>query len=315
MMKIKAHQQFWNSWASDYQKFSEQIEPYRDAQIDFAEFAIDALGNVAFRNTVRILDIDGGAGTMIVPLLDALTAKRGHLKGVSYTLTDSVEAMQKIAQERLDGFKKMYPDVFFKVLYGNTLEPGFIAITGLNKGDLVMSNWNIEYDPPRIREEIVKLLIDLAEQQSVIAVSSTLRLPPGMTLREILLPLGRAQVIHALLTGGPAKMGKVIESLQKITMFGTAISSQHFPEKPNLAELNELLRRAGIYFAQTGYHLYGASAIVLFREDGGKLAPLPARPIAQALVGKEGYEHCQEAVTFWGYFKALMRRPNKKRHS
>jgi hypothetical protein len=177
-----------------------------------------------------------------------------------------------------------------------------------------MSNWNIEYDPPEIREEIVKLLIDLADQQSVIAVSSTLRLPPGMTLREILLPLGRAQVIHALLTGGPAKMGKVIESLKKITMFGMAISSQHFPEKPTLAELNELLRRAGIYFAQTGYHLYGASAIVLFREDGGKLSPLPERPIAEALVGKQGYERCQEAVTFWGYFRALMRRPNKKHH-
>lgn len=314
MMKIKAHQQFWNSWAHDYQKFAEQIEPYRDAQIDFAESAIDALGNVAFRDTVRILDIDGGAGNMVAPLLETLAAKRGNLRGVSYTLTDSVETMLKIAQERLDGFRKAYPDVAFKVLFGNTLEPGFIAMTGLNKGDLVMSNWNIEYDPHEIREEIVKLLVDLADQQGIIAVSSTLRLPPGMTLREILLPLGRAQVIHALLTGGPAKMGKVIESLKKITMFGTAISSQHFPEKPTLAELNQLLRSAGIYSAQTGYHLYGASAIVLFREDGGKLSSLPERPIAQALFGKEGYENCPEALTFWGYFKALMRRPKKKHH-
>ena len=309
----KAHQLFWNSWAESYQDFSELIEPYRDAQRDLAQATIAALGGGIQRKRFHLMDVGGGAGNMLAPLLDELAAKRGNLDGVSYTLTDSSETMLSIAQKRLDGFKKTYPQVAFRILAGNTFDKNFAEELKLEPADIVICSWNIEYYPYEKREEMVALLVDLANQQGIVAFSSTLRLPTGMKLRQILMPLGRAQVFHALLTGGPAKMGKVINSLKKITQFGTAISSQHFPEKPTLAELDNLVRKTGLYSVSTGYHLYGASAMVIINEDGSKLPPLPKLPIAQALAGKDGYQDYPETVSFGGYLKMLFsRRANRK---
>ncbi len=310
---IKNHQHFWNNWAEAYQDFSEQIEPYRDAQHDLAQAAIAALGNGAKRKILLILDVGGGAGNMIAPLLNALAAKRGNLEGVIYTLTDSAEIMLKITQARLEGFKKTYPEVSFHALLGNTLDPNFAEALNLEPADLVISSWNIEYYGHEKREEMVNRLVDLANPQGIVAFSSTLRLPTGIALREILMPLGRAQVLYALLTGGPLKMRKVIKSLQKITLFGGAITSQHFPEKPTLAELDELVKHAGLYSVQTGYHLYGTSAIAVVSEDGAKLPPLPNLPIAKALAGREGYQNSSETVTFWSYFQTLMHRRDSKK--
>jgi hypothetical protein len=162
------------------------------------------------------------------------------------------------------------------------------------------------------RKELVNKLVELANTQGIVAFSSTLRLPPGLSLRNILTPLGQAQVLHALLTGGPQKMRQVINSLKEITRFGTAISSQQFPEKPNLAELEALVKQAGLHSIRIGYHLYGASAMVIMREDGAKLPPLPKLPIAQALAGQNGYQDYSEIVTFKSYFKMLQSRTKQK---
>lgn len=303
------HHLFWNEWADVYQDFSEFIEPYRDAQRDFAESAIESLGTTGFRRPkLSILDAGAGAANMVEPMLDALLAKRGNLKGVTYTLTDSSEAMLAIARARIEGFRQKYSDVIFQIYLANTLDDDFAERIRLEPADLVISSWNIEYYPPQKREEMVKRLVSLAHVQGVVVFSSTLRLPTGLTLRDVLMPLGRAQVFYALLSGGPQKMRQVISRLKLITRFGVAITSQHFPEKPTLADLEAVVKRTGLYSMQTGYHLYGASAILVVREDGAKLAPLPQRPIAQALAGKEGYENCTNIVSLWGYFQMLRNR-------
>lgn len=309
------HEHFWNNWAESYQNFSQVIEPYRDAQHDLAEAAITALGNGARRNTLQILDVGAGGGNMVAPLLDTLATKRGSLEGVSYTLTGSAEWMIKIAQARLEQFIRMYPLVSFKVLMGDTLDPNFAEALNLDPADLVICSWSIEYYPMKERKEMVNKLVELANAQGIVAFSSTLRLPPGLSLRNILTPLGQAQVLHALLTGGIAKMRQVINSLKEITRFGTAISSQHFPEKPNMAELEELVKQAGLHSIQIGYHLYGASAMVIVREDGAKLPPLPKLPIAQALAGQDGYQSYPEIVTFKSYFKMLSARTKQNKES
>lgn len=303
---IKAHQQFWNNWAEAYQGFSELIEPYRDAERDFALLTIDALENSVKRRKLRLLDVGGGAGNMIVPMLDALLAKRGNLEGVSYTLTDSAERMLSIALARMDEYKKIYPQVVFKALLGNTMDTNFAETLNIDPADVVISSWNIEYYSPQKREEMVIHLTDLANVQGIIAFSSMVRLPTDLTIRDVLMPLGRAQVVHALLTGGPGKMKKVIESLKEMTKFSVAVRANYFPDKPNLAELDELVKRAGLHSAVTGYHLYGTSAVVIVSEDGAKLPPLPRLPIAQALAGRDGYDDYPETLTFRGYLKMLL---------
>jgi len=303
---IELHRLFWNEWAEAYHDFSEYIAAYQDAQYEFAQAAIDALGNGCKRPKLALLDVGGGAGNMIVPLLGALAKKRGNLNGVSYTLTDNAEKMLDIAQTRIDEFKKAYPDVSFRVVLANMLDDDFSQKIGEDSADVVVSSWNIEYYPPPQRTEIIKRLANLADQQGIIAFSSTLRLPEGLKLRDVLMPLGKAQIIHALLTGGPVKMGKVINSLKKIRLFGAAITSQNFPEKPTLAELETLIKQTGLYNMLIGYHLYGASAMAIFCKDVAKLSPLPKLPIVQALAGKEGYKNHPETITQWGYLQRLL---------
>lgn len=307
----KIHEHFWNNWAEPYQNFSEQIEPYRDAQRDLAEAAIAALGNGARRKVLNILDVGGGAGNMVVPLLQALATKRGNLDGIFYTLTDNSDAMLKIVRSRLEEFKKMYPHVAFKALMGDTLDENFAEVLNLEPADLVLSSWNIEYYPDKERKEMVTKLVELANTQGIVVISSTLRLPPGLMLRDVLMPLGRAQVFYALLSSGPTKMRQVINSLKEITRFGGAIGSQHFPEKPTLTELEALVKQAGLYSIQVGYHLYGTSAMVVVREDGAKLPPLPKLPIAKALAGKDGYQGYDETVGLRDYFNMLRARTKK----
>lgn len=307
----KVHEHFWNNWAEPYQNFSELIEPYRDAQHDLAEAAITALGNGTRRRVLNILDVGGGAGNMIVPLLNLLAAKRGNLEGIFYTLTDDSETMLKIARARMEQFKTIYPHIAFKALMGDTLDENFAEELNLEPADLVLSSWNIEYYPDKERKQMVTKLVELANTQGIVVLSSTLRLPPGLTLREVLMPLGRAQVFYALLSGGPTKMRQVIHSLKEITRFGGAIGSQQFPEKPTLAELEQLVKQAGLYSIQVGYHLYGTSAMVIVREDGAKLPHLPKLPIAQSLAGKDGYQGYDQTVSFWGYFNMLRARDQK----
>lgn len=305
---MELHRLFWNEWAEAYYDFSEYIAAYQDAQYEFAQAAIDALGNGCKRPKLALLDVGGGAGNMIVPLLNTLGKKRGNLTGVSYTLTDNAEKMLDIARTRMDEFTKMYPDVRFQVVLANMLDDNFSQKIGEDSADVVVSSWNIEYYSPQQRAKIIKQLANLADQQGVVAFSSTLRLPAGLKLRDVLMPLGRAQVIHALLTGGPVKMGKVIRSLKKISMFGAAITSENFPEKPTLAELEKIIKQTGLTTMLIGYHLYGASAMAIFCKDVAKLSPLPRLPIVQALTGKEGYENHPETITQWGYLQQLLRR-------
>ena len=305
---IELHRLFWNEWAEAYHDFSEYISAYQDAQYEFAQAAIDALGNGCKRPKLALLDVGGGAGNMITPLLNALAKKRGNLKGVSYTLTDNAEKMLDIARTRMRQFAKIYPDVTFQVILANMLDTDFSEKIGEDSADVVVSSWNIEYYSPQQRAEIIKRLAHLAHLQGIVAFSSTLRLPDGLKLRDVLMPLGRAQVIHALLTGGPAKMGKVINSLKKIRLFGAAITSQNFPEKPTLAELERLIKQTGLTTMLIGYHLYGASAMAIFCKDVAKLSPLPKLPIVQALAGKEGYENHPETITQWGYLQQLLHR-------
>jgi len=103
--------EFWNDWAKTYQGFSEMVEPYRDAQRLLAQGAIAALGNSLMLPELSILDVGGGAGNLISPLLEILAVKRGHLRGVRYTLTDGAKDMACLAQSRLDALKTAFPDV------------------------------------------------------------------------------------------------------------------------------------------------------------------------------------------------------------
>jgi hypothetical protein len=309
-MMIELHRHFWNEWAEAYHDFSEYIAAYQDAQRDFAQCVVAALGNGCKRPKLVLLDVGGGAGNMIAPILNALVEKRGNLKGVTYTLTNNSEQMLNLARTRHHELVKVYPDVTFRFLLADMLDEHLSEKIGQNLVDVVISSWNIEYYPPQVRENLIKQLANLAQVQGVIAFSSTLRLPAGLKLRDVLMPLGRAQVFHALLSGGPGKMRKVISSLKQISQFGTAITSQNFPEKPTLAELEKLVKQTGLYTMVIGYHLYGASAMVIFCKDVAKLMPLPKLPIAQALVGQDGYENHTETVTFWGYFRTLLSRHN-----
>ena len=90
---IETQQQFWNDWAEAYRSFSETIEPYREAQRLLARLTIAALDDGAQRKTLTILDVGGGAGNMIGPMLETLVNRRGSLDGVTYILTDGADTM------------------------------------------------------------------------------------------------------------------------------------------------------------------------------------------------------------------------------
>ena len=150
-------------------------------------------------------------------------------------------------------------------------------------------------------------LARLVSKQGVVAFSSTVQLPEDLTLRDVLMPLGKAQVFHALLTGGPRRMQRVITGLNQIAQFGDAAGDGQFPEKPTLAELKELARQAGLSSMVTEYHLYGASVMVIARSDATALPELPKSPVAQAFAGKEGYTGYPDTITFWRYLQVLRR--------
>ena len=307
---IQTHKQFWTEWAEDYRGFSEMIEPYRDAQRDLARAAVAALGDGAQCESLVIIDVGGGTGNIIRPLLDALVARRGHLKKVTYILTDTTEAMEQVSNKRLEILGQSYPDVVFRVLDANTLDDDFTGRIGECIGDVVINSWNIEYYLPAQRQKIVNQLVGLACQDGVVAFSSMVRLPRGVTVRKVLMPLGRAQVVHALLTGGLGAMTKVITSLNKIAQFGAAASSADFPEKPTLAELLELAKQAGLTSVWNEYHLCGVSTMVVGRKDGTAF-PVPLLPqpaIAKALADSEGYADYPETVTFRSYLAMLRER-------
>lgn len=301
------HHEFWNQWSTAYRGFSETIEPYRMAQRSLAQAATAALAENLERDNLSILDVGGGAGNLIRLLLDELAARRGHLKGVGYTLTDGAKEMTGLAQARLVGLRESFPDVAFRILHADTLADDLHANLDQGMADLVVSSWNIEYYPFEERHEIIRRLVRLAHPQGVIAFSSSVKLPGQLNIRDVLMPLGRAQVLQALLTGGPAQMKKVITSLKQIAAFGTAVTAGQFPEKPVLVEMKELAEQAGLKPVSAGYHLFGASGMVVGRKDGALLPALSKTPIARPLFGKAGYEHHIETVSFWRYFRFLVR--------
>lgn len=305
--RLDAHHDFWNQWSHAYRGFSETVEPYRAAQRLLAEAAVAALnGNLASAK-LSILDVGGGAGNLMRPLLEALVRRREHLDGVSYTLTDGAKDMTALAQQRLAGLQGRFPAVKFDVRHLNTLANDFHDVVGSGLADLVICSWNIEYYPPEARQIIVQRLAHLAHPQGVVAFSSSVRLPGDLSIRDVLMPLGQAQVLQALLTGGPSEMKKIIGSLKQIAAFGTAMSSRQFPEKPGLGELANLAAQTGLASVVTGYHLFGASGMVIARKDGQSPPPLPKVPIAQALAGKPGYETYPDTASFLSYFGFLMR--------
>jgi hypothetical protein len=307
---IEAHEAFWTEWAETYRSFSETIEPYRDAQRDLARAAVAALGDGAMREALTVMDVGGGAGNIIRPLLDALAARRGHLKKVTYILTDHTEAMAQLSNKRLEILRQYYPDVAFHILFIDTLDANFTGSVGENIGDIVINSWNVEYYSSITRQEIINQLVGLTSQDGVVAFSSMVQLPEDVTVRKVLMPLGQAQVLHSLLAGGLAEMKKTIASLRKITEFGIAINSADFPEKPTLTELRAMAKKAGLTSVWSEYHLYGASAMIVGRKDDIELTThLPPQPaIAQALVGKEGYAGYPETVTFQSYLRELRKR-------
>ena len=285
------------------------MEPYRDAQRLLAQGAVAALGNSLMLPELSILDVGGGAGNLVRPLLETLAAKRGHLRGVRYTLTDGAKDMTELAQDRLATLKTVFPDVNFQILHIDTLADDFHDNLGLGLADLVINSWNIEYYPPEKQCEIIKRLVALARPQGVVAFSSSVRLPDQMNMRDVLMPLGQAQVLQALFTGGPSEMKKVITGLKQISKFALAMTGTHFPEKPNLAELQALAEQAGLGSVSAGYHLFGASGMIVARENGSAVPDLPKSPIVKPLFGKIGYEDHLETVTLWSYFKTLVSNP------
>jgi 2-polyprenyl-3-methyl-5-hydroxy-6-metoxy-1,4-benzoquinol methylase len=301
------HHQFWNQWSTAYQGFSETVEPYRAAQRSLAQGAIAALAENLDRPNLSILDVGGGAGNLIRPLLDALVERRQHLKGVSYTLTDGAKDMTGLAQKRLPSLQKSFPEVDFRILHVDTLADDFHDNVEKELADVVISSWNIEYYPLEKRREIVQRLVHLAHPQGVVAFSSSVHLPGELGIRDVLMPLGQAQVLQALLTGGPTQMKKVITSLKQIAEFGVAVNDCQFPKKPCLNEMKELAEQAGLFSVSAGYHLFGASGMVVARKDSLMLPALPKTPISQPLSGLAGYEEYSEAVSFWSYFIFLLR--------
>ncbi|MFN8443060.1 MAG: class I SAM-dependent methyltransferase [Caldilineaceae bacterium] len=306
---METHQQFWNQWSRTYQGFSETVEPYRDAQRRLAEGAVTALKNNLPQATLSIVDVGGGAGNLMRPLLDALRLQRSHLKGVSYTLTDGAQDMVGLAQVRLPALQQVFPEVSFHLHHANTLDDELYEKVRPSRGDLVISSWNIEYYPLEKRQEMVRRLTSLAHGQGVVAFSSSVRLPESLTIRELLMPLGQAQVLQSLLTGGPTQMRKVITSLKQIAEFGLAVNSHQFPDKPTLPELRQLATDAGLEQMAATYHLFGASGMIIARKDRAPTSALPRQPIARPLAGKAGYEGYSETTSFWSYFTYLVHNP------
>jgi hypothetical protein len=215
--------------------------------------------------------------------------------------------MTELARQRIAKVKSDFPEVKFEVLHLDTLADNFYNVLGTASADLVVCSWNIEYYTREFRRTIVQRLVDLAQPQGVVAFSSTVSLPEGLSMRDVLMPLGKAQVFQALLTGGPYKMRKVVRGLKQIAIFGTAIGSTQFPEKPDVAELADLALKTGLKSIETGYHLFGASCMIVARKDEQSLPPLPITPIAKALAKKPGYDACSDTVSFLNYFMYLMR--------
>jgi len=304
---FETHHQFWNQWSRAYQGFSETIEPYRAAQRSLAQAAVAALGENLKQEKLSVLDVGGGAGNLIRPLLETLAAHRGNLKGVTYTLTDGAKDMIELANGRIEGLKKSFCEVEFRILHADTLADDFKENLEQGLADLVISSWNIEYYPTEKRCEILKRLIHLAHPQGVVAFSSTVRLPDSLTVRDMLMPLGQAQVLQALVTGGLREMKRVITSLKQIAEFGVAFNNQQFPPKPTLSELKELTKQVSLEPVSVAYHLFGASVMVVDRKDRSTLPALPKTPIAQVLAGKTGYEDYPETILFWSYFRFLLR--------
>jgi ubiquinone/menaquinone biosynthesis C-methylase UbiE len=300
------HHQFWNEWSSAYQGFSETIEPYRAAQRSLAQRAVTALMENLNKPTLSILDVGGGAGNLIRPLLETLSGQRGHLNGITYTLTDGAKDMTELAQNRLPSLQASFPEVEFCVLHIDTLADDFHDNFEQGLADLVISSWNIEYYPLEKRRKIIQRLIHLAHPRGVVAFSSSVKLPSSLGIRDVLMPLGQAQVLQSLLAGGPAQMKKVIASLKQIAAFGIAMNSHQFPEKPCLDEIKELAEQAGLSASSVDYHLFGASVMVVARKDNLPIPVLPKPPIAQALSGQTGYEEYSEVVSFWRYLKFLL---------
>ncbi|MDD1651079.1 MAG: class I SAM-dependent methyltransferase [Methylococcaceae bacterium] len=303
---LDTHHDFWNQWSQAYRGFSETVEPYRAAQRQLAEGAVAALNENLARKNLSILDVGGGAGNLIRPLLEELARRREHLDGVSYTLTDGAKEMTELALQRLEDLKQRFPKVKFSVLHLDTLAEDFHDNLGSGIADLVICSWNIEYYPTESRRKIIQRLVRLAHPRGVVAFSSSVQLPDDLNIRDVLMPLGQAQVLQALLTGGLGEMKKVISNLKQIAAFGTAMSSRQFPEKPGMMELAELATQTGLESVVTGYHLFGASVMVVARKDEQLPPPLPQSPIAQALVGKPGYEAYPDTATFFSYFGILM---------
>jgi SAM-dependent methyltransferase len=299
--------EFWNQWSHIYQGFSETVEPYREAQRSLAQAAIAALNGNLARKNLSILDVGGGAGNLIRPLLEELARRRDHLTGVRYTLTDGARDMTELALARLANLKKRFPEVDFCILHADTLADDFHYNLGEGLADIVISSWNIEYYPLEKRREILRRLVYLAHPQGVVAFSSSVRLPESLSIQDVLMPLGQAQVMQAFFTGGIAEMKKVITGLKQIAAFGLAVNDRQFPEKPELADLQELATQAGLESVVTGYHLFGASGMVVARKDSSMPPTLPRTPIAHALSGKAGYFEYPETVSFWSYFSHLLR--------
>lgn len=306
---LDTHHTFWNRWAADYQGFSETIEPYRAAQRALAEAVVIALGEAIRQPALNLLDAGGGAGNLIQPLLSALAQARGTLKGVRYTLTDGAKDMTALAEARLPRLRTLFPEVELTVLHADTLGDSFESNSRVAPADLVVSSWNIEYYPTDLRRTIVKRLAGLAGPNGVVAFSSMVELPAPLTLRGVLMPLGQAQVLQSLLTGGPGQMRKVIASLRQIADFGAAATASDFPAKPSQEELKGLATGAGLGSVVAEYHLFGVSMMVIGRRDAAPLPAIPRTPVSSMLIGQPGYEGYTSNVTFWSYLLELLRHP------
>jgi len=303
--------QFWNEWAQVYQGFSETIRPYQEAQQLLARSAVAALQDNIVQGDFHFFDIGGGSGNMVVPMLEALLARRGNLKGVSYTLTDASGSMLALTQKKFNQLKLSYPEVTFQTIEIDTLDPGFQNKTGMNAADIVISSWNIEYYTPENRLEVMGRLRRLVHNQGVVAFSSIVRLPDPLSIRQVLMPLGGAQVVYSFLTGGPQKMKKVVTGLKQIALFGEASGNCDFPQKPTLDEMKELAREAGLQSITGQYHLYGASAMVLSSKTDVELFDPPEPVISRVLAGQKGYDGCLNTVSFWSYLRTLLRQPKQ----
>ncbi len=303
----ESHADFWGEWSRAYQGFSETVEPYREAQRMLAEGIAAALQENLERPSLLILDVGGGAGNLIRPLLEAVERRRGSLARVRYTLTDGSREMAGLASQRLAELEERFPAVAFSVAHLDTLGEEFLARLGPGQADAVVCSWNIEYYPMDLRLAILRRLCLLAHDRGVVAFSSSVRLPGDLTMRDLLMPFGQAQVLQALLTDGPGEMRRVIASLKQIAAFGQAMSSHSWPEKPLLADLHGLAEQAGLQAASSGYHLFGASGMVVARKDGQAPPALPSAPIARPLAGQAGYEAHTATLSFWSYLRFLLR--------